>query len=103
MNNSSTRIRLLIAALALIPSPAAWGADGAALDKSKCATCHGPNGEGKPAMKAPALKGISKGTDEIVAFLTKGDPQKKAPHGKSISGIDETQARAIAEYVKTLK
>ena len=54
-------------------------------------------------MKAPALKGTSKSTDEIVAFLTKGDPQKKAPHSKSISGIDEAQAGAIAEYVKTLK
>jgi mono/diheme cytochrome c family protein len=103
MKNRSLSIGLVIAALALISSPSAWGADGAALYKSKCATCHGTNGEGKPAMKAPALKGTSKSTDEIVAFLTKGDPQKKAPHSKSISGIDETQAGAIAEYVKTLK
>jgi len=54
-------------------------------------------------MKAPTLKGESKSADEIVAFLTKGDPQRKAPHSKSISGIDETQAGAIAEFVKTLK
>ncbi len=101
MKNRSLSIGLV--ALALISSSCAWGADGAALYKSKCSTCHGANGEGKPAMKAPALKGTSKSTDEIVAFLTKGDPQKKAPHSKSISGIDETAAGAIAEYVKTLK
>src|SRR6478736_10278598 len=103
MKNRSLNIGLLIATLAMASSPFAWGADGAALYKQKCSTCHGANGEGKPAMKAPALKGTSKSTDEIVAFLTKGDPQKKAPHSKSISGIDETQAGAIAEFVKTLK
>jgi mono/diheme cytochrome c family protein len=94
---------LAIAAVALISSPAARGADGAALFKSKCSGCHGANGEGKPAMKAPALKGESKSADEIVAFLTKGDPQMKAPHSKSVSGIDAAQAKAIAEYVKTFK
>ena len=103
MKTRLLNIGLLVGALALISSPAAWGADGAALYKSKCSTCHGPNGEGKPAMKAPTLKGESKSADEIVAFLTKGDPQRKAPHSKSISGIDETQAGAIAEFVKTLK
>jgi mono/diheme cytochrome c family protein len=103
MKNRSLSIGLVVAALALIPSPFAWGADGAALYKSKCSTCHGATGEGKPAMKAPALKGTSKSADEIVAFLTKGDPQKKAPHSKSISGLDETQGGAIAEFVKTLK
>lgn len=102
MKNKLQAVALPVAMLALIALQPAWGADGAASYKSKCATCHGPNGEGKPAMKAPALKGTSKSTDEIVAFLTKGDPQKKAPHSKSISGIDEAQARAIAEYVKGL-
>jgi mono/diheme cytochrome c family protein len=103
MKNRSLSIGLVLAALAMASSPFAWGADGAALYKQKCSTCHGSSGEGKPAMKAPALKGTSKSADEIVAFLTKGDPQKKAPHSKSISGVDETQAGAIAEFVKTLK
>jgi mono/diheme cytochrome c family protein len=96
-------IGLIFMELALISPHYAWGADGAALYKSKCGTCHGASGEGKPAMKAPALAGTTKSTDQIVAILTKGDPQKKAPHGKGISGINETQAGSIAEYVKTLK
>ena len=103
MNKGILSIGLAFAVLAVLSSPSASAADGAALYKSKCSTCHGATGEGKPAMKAPALKGTSKSSDEIVAFLTKGDPQKKAPHSKSISGIDDTQAAAIAEYVKTLK
>ena len=95
----STTLFLLLAA-----GTAVWAADdGAALYKSKCAMCHGPNGEGKPAMKAPAIKGTSLDVDKIVAHLTKGEPTSKKPHNKAISGLTEDQAKAIAEYVKTLK
>ena len=76
--------------------------DGAALYKSKCAGCHGPAGEGKPAMKAPALKGTSMDSAAIVTHLLKGEPTSKAPHKKGISGLKEPDAKAIADYVKTL-
>jgi cytochrome c553 len=65
--------------------------------------CHGQNGEGKPAMKAPAIKGTSMDVDKIVAHLMKGETTSKAPHNKAIAGLTEDQAKAIAEYVKTLK
>ena|SRR5215831_14493563 len=95
----STTLFLLLAA-----GTAVWAAeDGAALYKRKCAMCHGPNGEGKPAMKAPALKGTSMDADKIVTHLMKGEATSKAPHNKAISGLTEDQAKAIAEYVKTLK
>lgn len=84
-------------------SSIASSADGASLYKSKCAGCHGAQGEGKPAMKAPALKGTSKSVDEIAAHLTKGEPESKPPHNKGLSGIKEAQAKAIATYVKGLK
>jgi mono/diheme cytochrome c family protein len=81
----------------------AWSADdGAALYKRKCAGCHGANGEGKPAVKAPAIKGSSLEVDKIVAHITKGEPTSKAPHNKGIAGLTGEQAKAIAEYVKTL-
>jgi mono/diheme cytochrome c family protein len=49
-----------LTAIFLILSSASWAADGgAALFKSKCAGCHGATGEGKAALKAPALKGTS--------------------------------------------
>jgi cytochrome c len=76
--------------------------DGAALYKGKCAGCHGANGEGKPAMKAPALKGTDKSVDQLVAHITKGEPDSKPPHNKGMSGLSDGQAKAIAEYVKSL-
>jgi hypothetical protein len=35
--------------------------------------------------------------------LMKGEPTSKAPHNKAISGLTADQAKAIADYVKTLK
>lgn len=93
-----------LAAMVVILSVSLWGADdGASLYKKKCAGCHGPNGEGKPAVKAPALKGTSRDASQLVDHITKGEPASKAPHNKGISGLTEEQAKAIADYVKTLQ
>ena len=91
-------------AVLLLASLASWAADeGADLYKKKCAGCHGASGEGKPGMKAPALKGTSFDVDKIVAHLTKGEPESKPPHNKGISGLTDDQAKDIATYVKSLK
>ena len=93
-----------LAAMLLVVSLASWAADdGAALYKKKCAGCHGANGEGKPAIKAPALKGTSLEVNQIVEHVTKGESGSKAPHNKGIAGLNDEQAKAIAEWVKTLK
>jgi mono/diheme cytochrome c family protein len=98
------RLVLLVPAIVLMVSIASWAADdGAALYKRKCAGCHGASGEGKPAVKAPALKGTQREAGQIVEHITKGEPDSKAPHNKGISGVDEEQAKAIAEFIKTLK
>ena len=98
------KLMVKLAAVLLIGSTASWAADnGAALYKSKCAGCHGANGEGKPGIKAPAVKGSKLEVDQIVEHITKGEPTSKAPHNKGISGLTDEQARAIAEYIKTLK
>lgn len=97
------KLVLSLAAMLLVGSSASWAADdGAALYKTKCAGCHGAKGEGKPAMKAPALKGTSMEVNQIVEHLTKGESASKPPHNKGIAGLNEGQAKAIAEYVKTL-
>jgi cytochrome c len=94
---------LVVTLLSTIPT-FLWGAaDGAALYKTKCAGCHGASGEGKPAMKSPALKGTTLSTDKIVQHLTQGESTSKPPHNKGISGLSDEQAKAIAEFVKTLK
>ncbi len=54
-------------------------------------------------MKAPALKGTSLEANQIAEHITKGEPGSKAPHNKGIAGLNDEQAKAIAEWVKTLK
>src|SRR5215471_2409709 len=83
---------------------ASWAADkGASLYKTKCSGCHGTSGEGKPAIKAPALKGTTMDADQIAQHILKGEPDAKAPHNKGMSGVNDEQAKAIAAYVKSLK
>ena len=99
MRNHLLRITFVLSIL----SVALWAADdGAALYKSKCAGCHGAGGEGKPAMKAPALKGTSLDAGQVADQITKGKAGANAPHTKGISGVTDDQAKAIAAYVKGL-
>jgi mono/diheme cytochrome c family protein len=96
------RVSFLVASLVVLPTQS-WGAeDGAALYKSKCAVCHGASGEGKPAMKAPALRGRPLTANQITERILKGIATSKAPHNKGMSGISNAQAGAISEFVKTL-
>jgi mono/diheme cytochrome c family protein len=105
-NHSMThtlRIRSAIVIAFLLASGPAWAAaDGAALYKSRCSNCHGANGEGKPAMKTPPLKGTAMSAEDVQALLTTGVSGKKGPHGKAMSGLKAEQAKAIADYVKSL-
>lgn len=90
----------LVLTLALSIALPAFGADGAAIFKAKCAACHGPEGQGKVG---PALKGTSVTADQITEMLTKGNDAKKPPHKKPLSGLSEEDAKAVADFVKTLK
>lgn len=93
------KLAIILVAM-LVTATSAWGAeDGAALYKKRCAGCHGASGEGKSATKAPALKGTQK---DVVEHLLKGESESKPPHNKAMSGMSEEQAKAIADYVKTL-
>ncbi len=86
-----------LAALGPLPVSAQ---DGAATFKTKCSACHGAEGQGKIG---PALKGTSLSADDIANLLTKGDDAKKPPHKKALNGVSDGDAKAIAEFVKTLK
>lgn len=74
--------------------------DGGATYKAKCAGCHGAEGQGKVG---PALKGTSLSADQIAGLLTKGDDAKKPPHKKPLSGLSADDAKAVADFVKSLK
>ena len=90
----------LVVTLTLCIALPASAADGAATFKAKCAACHGPEGQGKIG---PALKGTSVTADQIVDMLTKGNDAKKPPHKKPLSGLSAEDAKAVADFVKTLK
>jgi len=104
MNHKSTIGSMLgVALLLAMPAVSRAADEGSALYKTKCSGCHGATGEGKPAVKAPALQGTDWDVDKIVHHITKGEPESKPPHKKGITGVTESQAKAIAEFVKTLK
>ena len=100
----SCKFVVSVVAIVFMASLGSWAADdGAVLYKAKCAGCHGASGEGKPAMKSPALKGTNLDANQIVERLIKGQPGSKAPHNKGMTSLNSEQASAVAEYVKSLK
>jgi len=93
-------ILLLVLSLSASLALPAFAQDGAATFKTKCAACHGPEGQCKVG---PALKGTALTADQISDLLTKGDDAKKAPHKKAMSGLSADDVKAVAAFVKTLK
>jgi mono/diheme cytochrome c family protein len=100
MRLSNVLIVLLVITLSASLALPAFAQDGAATYKTKCASCHGPEGQGKVG---PALKGTSLTDDQIADLLTKGSDAKKAPHKKAMSSLSADDAKAVATFVKTLK
>jgi mono/diheme cytochrome c family protein len=95
-----TKVAAFVAVLVLLLFVAmpnlSWAAeDGAALYKTKCANCHGPDAAGKPAMKAPAVKGKSD-ADIKKAIET-------SPKHASVKSLTADQVKAVADYLKTVK
>jgi cytochrome c553 len=70
-------------------------ANGEKTYKAKCAACHGANAEGKPAMKAPAVKG--KTADEIQKQISTD------PKHASLKSLSADQVKELAAYLATLK
>jgi mono/diheme cytochrome c family protein len=91
--------RMTVIAALLLAINTAWAKDAASIYKSKCAGCHGAQGEGK---SGPKLAGTSLSDDDIVKILTTGG-RSKAPHTKAIKGANKDNATKVAAYVKGLK
>ena len=88
--------RLVITAV-LLSQVTISAKDGAMLYKSKCAGCHGPEGQGK---SGPKIAG--NGEQQVVDVLTKGG-KSKAPHKMAVPGVSASDAKAIGAYVESLK
>ncbi|MGZ4836684.1 MAG: c-type cytochrome [Terriglobales bacterium] len=94
------KVTIMVLAIALVLFIAlpnlSWAAeDGAALFKANCAMCHGANAEGKPAVKAPAVKG------KTAADVTKAMENPK--HTAVKKKVNEAQIKALGDYLSTLK
>jgi mono/diheme cytochrome c family protein len=90
---------LIAIAVLLLATSTVWAKDGASIYKAKCAGCHGAQGEGKVG---PKLAGTSLSEDDIVKVLTTGG-LPKAPHNKPYKGANGSNAKQVAQYVKSLK
>ena len=100
MKITKVLVLILIATVVMSVALPAFAADGAAIYKTKCAACHGPEGQGKIG---PVVKGTSLTADQITTLLSTGDDAKKAPHKKPIAGVAGDDAKAVADYIKGLK
>jgi mono/diheme cytochrome c family protein len=94
------KVTILVLAIAIVLFIAlpnlSWSAeDGAALFKANCAMCHGADAAGKPALKAPAIKG------KTAADVTKAMASPK--HAAVAKKVNEAQQKAIGDYLATLK
>jgi mono/diheme cytochrome c family protein len=96
---------LVMAALPLSVAGTSLAADGAAIFKQNCATCHGATGHADtPAgksLKVPALAGDAKVagmSDADVAAAIKANPK----HGGILKKLNDDDVAAVAAYVKGL-
>ncbi len=101
----TTKIAMLVLVIAvalfiLIPS-LSWAEDGAALFKAKCAVCHGPDGAGKPALKAPSLISdeVKAKSDADIIKVVQTNPK----HAALAKALNEDQLKAIVVAVRGLQ
>jgi mono/diheme cytochrome c family protein len=95
----------LMAALPLCVASISLAADGAALFKQNCASCHGATGHADtPAaksLKVPALAGDAK-----VAAMSDADAiaaiKGNAKHAAALKKMSDADVAAVASYVKGL-
>ncbi len=94
-------VLVAVALLAALPI-LLWAAeDGAALYQEKCSMCHGSKGE-VSSDAIPAVKDTSMTVEQLITYLTKGD-KNKTMHAQPVGDLNEAQAKAVAEFVKSLK
>jgi mono/diheme cytochrome c family protein len=100
------RVVILLAVLSLVLAASAMAADGAAIYKSKCATCHGADGAGQTAvgksMKLRDLRSaeVQKQTDVELTKVISGGKGKMPAFGKQLTTAD---VEALVAYIRTLK
>lgn len=99
------KVLAAVCALSLVGATAVLADGGEGIYKSKCATCHGPKGEGKKAL-GPALKGsefVVKGSDADVKATIKDGRAAAAKKYKEFTGPMPAQKLSDAELADLVK
>jgi len=103
------RLGLMILSIALVfafTSSAYAQDDPAALYKSKCQVCHGPDGKGDtPAGKKVGAKDfhspeVAKQSDTELFAITKKGKEKMPPYDGKLT---DDQIKALIKYIRSLK
>ena len=98
-----------IAAVAVFLSGAAMAADGAAIYRTNCASCHGPAGQGSPM--APAIQGnkfVLESSDKAIAQVVMNGREgtaklyKDLPMGMPAQNLTDEELNAVVEYSRKL-
>lgn len=98
MKKSLVLVLVLLVVSITVPAWADATPDGAAIYKSKCAMCHGANGEGKAAMKTAQFP---KTLDETAIVKVLENGKNKMPSFKAKLSADEMTQ--VARHVKSLE
>ena len=96
---------IAIVALLIVMPLCRWAQaapNGADIFKARCGSCHGEKGQGFPDLKIPAVKGTTMNVEKLAAFITKGESGRTV-HETPIANINENEAKAVAEHVKSLE
>ena len=92
--------------LSLLPTPVSGQTLGESLYKTKCAVCHGPDGEGETAVgKANKMRDLGspevqkQSDDELSGIVTSGKGKMPA-YGKSLK---PEQIKELIAYIRSFK
>ena len=80
--------------------------DGAALYRSKCLSCHGPTGAGRPAIKGTNLltdEVKTRSDAELAEAIAEGGRGGNDAHAFSKKGVSPDQVLALVAYIRELQ
>ncbi len=95
---------LLVALAAMMIAPKSFAADDAGKTfGSKCAMCHGPNGEGKGNFPALNNGAVQKMSDAQIGDIIAKGKDGKASHAFEKKGLDQATIKGLVAHIRTLK
>lgn len=95
-------ISVMVLSLVVAMAVPAVAEDAAALYKSKCQVCHGPDGKGSAAGQKMGAKPFSevKASDKELVEITQNGKNKMPAYKDKLT---EEQINELVKYVRTLK